>query len=365
MKQKILIITACLRIGGAEKVARDIALYGDRDRYEYHYVVFGKEIGAYEPQLEAIGCKIFHLTSPSRGYRAYCAALAALIREHRYHAVHAHTMFSCGWPMLTARRLGVPVRITHSHSALDDGKSPVKTIYEKIMRRLILSCSTHLVACGEKAGIRLFGESAYRARGRLILNGIDTDAFRYDPQARERIRQMLGMENAFLLGHAGHLAGVKNQKFLIDLMPRLLETEPRARLCLLGEGSDRPMLEARIRELGLEGRVILTGNVANVADYLSAMDVFVFPSLYEGTPLAILEVQSNGLPCVLSTGVPKDVHLTDLIRPLSLQAPVQEWVDTILACRRRAPEGYSAQMKQLGFGVETAINTIHLIYKGE
>ena len=364
-KKKVLIIIATLRIGGAEKVARDIALYGDREHYEYHYVVFGDGIGAYEPQLEAIGCQIFHVPSPSRGYRAYCAALAALIREHRYQVVHAHNMFSCGWPMLTARRLGVPVRVTHSHSALDDGNSPVKTVYEKIMRGLILSCSTHLVACGEKAGIRLFGASAYRARGRLILNGIDTDAFRYDPQARERIRQTLGMENAFLLGHAGHLAGVKNQKFLIDLMPRLLEAEPRTRLCLLGEGSDRPMLEARIRELGLEGRVILTGNVTNVAEYLSAMDVFVFPSLYEGTPLAILEVQSNGLPCVLSTGVPKDVHLTDLVRPLSLQSPAQEWVETILACRRRAPEGYSAQMDRLGFGVETAINTIHLIYKGE
>ena len=364
-KKKVLIIIATLRIGGAEKVARDIALYGDRERYEYHYVVFGDEIGAYEPQLESIGCKIFHLTSPSRSYRAYCAALAALIREHRYQAVHAHTMFSCGWPMLIARRLGVPVRITHSHSALDDGKSPVKTIYEKIMRRLILSCSTELVACGEKAGIRLFGESAYRARGRLILNGIDTDAFRYDPQARERIRETHGMENAFLLGHAGHLTGVKNQKFLIDLMPRLLETEPRARLCLLGEGSDRPMLEARIWELGLEDRIIMTGNVTNVAEYLSAMDVFVFPSLYEGTPLAILEVQSNGLPCVLSTGVPKDVHLTDLICPLSLQAPAQQWVDTILACRRNVPAHYNEQMKQLGFGVETAINTIHLIYKGE
>ena len=130
-KKKVLIIIATLRIGGAEKVARDIALYGDREHYEYHYVVFGDEIGAYEPQLESIGCKIFHLTSPSRSYRASCAALAALIREHRYQAVHAHTMFSCGWPMLIARRLGVPVRITHSHSALDDGKSPVKPSTKK------------------------------------------------------------------------------------------------------------------------------------------------------------------------------------------------------------------------------------------
>ena len=362
-KQKVLIITACLRIGGAEKVARDIALYGDRERYEYHYVVFGDEIGFYEPQLEAVGCRIFHIPSPTRGHRAYYNALTALIREHRYHAVHAHTMFSCGWPMLAARRLGVPVRVTHSHSALDDGKSPVKTVYEWVMRRLILACTTDLVACGEAAGIRLYGESAYRKRGNLILNGIDTDAFRYDPQARERIRAELGMKDAFLLGHAGHLLPVKNQRFLIDLMPRILELQPRARLCLLGEGGDRPMLEARIRELGLEDRVILTGNVPNTADYLSAMDVFLFPSLYEGTPLAILEAQTNGLPCILSDGVPKDVHLTDLVRALPLRA--RDWLDTIPDCRRHDPEQYCARMKELGFGVETAIRSIHLIYKGE
>lgn len=359
-KQKVLIIIACLQIGGAEKVARDIALYGDRERYEYHYVVFGDEIGVYEPQLEAIGCRIFHIPSPSRGHRAYYTALTALIREHRYHAVHAHTMFSCGWPMLAARRLGVPVRVTHSHSALDDGKSPVKTVYEWVMRHLILACSTDLVACGEAAGIRLYGASAYRKRGNLILNGIDTDVFRYDPQARERIRAKLGMEDAFLLGHAGHLTPVKNQKFLIDLMPRILELQPRARLCLLGEGGDRPMLEARIRELGLEDRVILTGNVPNVADHLSAMDVFLFPSLYEGTPLSILEAQTNGLPCILSEGVPKDVHLTPLVRALSLSDPAELWADAICAASR--PDQQEPQALA-GCDVRGSIGKVHRLYQ--
>lgn len=365
MKQKILIIAACLKIGGAEKVARDIALYGDPERYEYHYTVFGEEIGAYESQLEAMGCRIFHLSSPSKGYGAYLRALTELIREHRYHAVHAHTMFSCGWPMLAAKRMGVPVRVTHAHSALVDGKSPVKTVYEALMRSLILSCATDLVACGEAAGIRLYGRKAYRQRGKLIRNGIDTDAFRFDPAARQRIRSQLGFGNAYLLGHAGHLAPVKNQRFLIDLMPALLKRQPNARLCLLGEGSDRPMLEKRIRELGLEQHVTLTGNVRNVADYLSAMDVFVFPSLYEGTPLSILEVQANGLPCVLSTGVPKDVFLTDLIHPLSLDAPKQDWLDAILGCARRDSGAYGPHLKELGCGTEAAMDAIHRIYKGE
>ena len=364
MKQKILIITACLKIGGAEKVARDIALYGDHTHFEYHYTVFGDEIGTYEPQLEALGCRIFHLASPKKGYRAYYRALTDLIREHRYHAVHAHTMFSCGWPMLAARRLGVPVRITHAHSALADGKNPAKTLYEQLMRRMILSCSTALVACGEGAGIRLYGARAFRTRGQLILNGIDTETFRFDPDARRRIRAQLGWEDHLLIGHAGHLAAVKNQRFLLELMPARLAREPRVRLCLLGEGSDRPMLEAQIRQLGLEKHVILTGNVLNVADYLSAMDVFVFPSIYEGTPLALLEVQSNGLPCIASTGVPRDAFLTDLIRSIALDAPQEQWLDAILHTRRREPQSYSRRMAGLGCDTQTAMDAIHRIYKG-
>lgn len=363
MKQKILIITACLKIGGAEKVARDIALRGDRERFEYHYTVFGSEIGTYEPQLEAIGCRIFHLDSPSRSYPAFFRAITALIREHRYHAVHAHTMFSCGWPMLIAKCMGVPVRICHAHSALDDGKSPLKTLYEGIMRRLILSCATDLVACGEAAGIRLYGADAYARRGNLIRNGIDTAAFRFDPDVRQRLRRELGLEEALVLGHAGHLAPVKNQRFLLELMPRLLELEPKARLLLLGDGIDRPMLEKRIRELALEDRVILTGNVPNVAEYLCAMDVFVFPSLYEGTPLAVLEVQANSLPCILSTGVPEDVYLTDLVRVLSLDAGQEPWIRAIRSVRRTSGD-YHLRMEALGCGTEAAMETIHRIYRG-
>lgn len=364
MKQKILIITACLKIGGAEKVARDIALYGDCSQYEYHYVVFRDEIGTYEPQLLALGCRIFHLDPPGKSYPAYLTALASLIREHRYHAVHVHTMFSSGWPMLAAKLLGVPVRIVHAHSALNDGRSPAKTLYEQFMRVVILSCATDLVACGEKAGIRLFGEKAFRKRGDLILNGIDLNAFQFCPDARKNLRRSLGMEDCFILGHAGHLAPVKNQRFLLELMPLLLQRIPNAKLLLLGAGPDQEMLERRIRELSLEEHVRMTGNVLNVSDYLSAMDVFVFPSLYEGTPLTILEVQTNGLPCVLSTGVPQDVFLTDLIHPLPLDAPQTRWVDSICAVHRQSSQRYFHQMNALGLDIRSAVAKIHRIYGG-
>ena len=360
--KRILIIAASLKVGGAEKVARDICLRSDPKAYEFHYVVFSDDVGEYEQDIVEHGGKVFHLDSPAKSYRQYMKALKALMGKYRYHAVHAHTMFNCGWAMLAAKKAGIPVRVAHAHSALDTGNRLDKKLYETVMRRMILKNATALVACGEKAGIRLFGEKAYREKGKLILNGVDVDSFRFDKSKRQVIREKLGWQEAFLLGHVGHLASVKNQSFLLELMPEILKQQPNARLLLLGEGDDRKMLEDKIRELGLEEKVLMPGNVTNVADYLSAMDVFVFPSLYEGMPLSVLEVQANGLPCVISTGVPKDVYLTDLIHPLALADDKKDWIDRILSVKRSNPNAYALRMEETGFGLQGSMDKMYQIY---
>ena len=362
--KRILIIAGKLHIGGAEKVARDIALYADREKYAFDYIVYGDAVGAYECQLEAVGCRIIHLPEPSEGYPAHLRALHRLMKENRYHAVHVHSMFNCGWAMLVAKLHGVPVRISHSHSALVNGGGMVKKVYEKLMRALILTCATDLVGCGVKAGQRLFGEKAFAKWGNLILNGIDVAAFAYDENNRAAIRAQLGVGDRFVLGHTGHLAQVKNQTFLLDLMPLVLKKKPDALLLLLGEGGDRPMLEQKIRDMGLQDHVIMTGNVSNVADYLSAMDVFVFPSLFEGLPLSILEVQANGLPCVISDTVPEDVFLTDLLRPLSLKQEKQTSVESILMSERRNMDTYIGQLLDSEYAVSKAMKKIYQIYEG-
>ena len=145
-------------------------------------------------------------------------------------------------------------------------------------------------------------------------------------------------------------------------MPEILKRQPVAYLLLLGEGEDHPVLEQKIHELHLENYVRMTGNVRNVPDYLNAMDVFAFPSLYEGMPLSIIEVQSNGLPCVISDRVPKDVFLTDLLRPLPLNDQ-SAWADVICSAKREASEKYAAQMRQSGFDTDTAMQKVYAIYK--
>ena len=360
MKYTLQII-AELGIGGAESIARDIGIYATELGYETHYIVFGDVIGEYEHELTQYGCKVFHWPSPSENYIRYLQSLKALMKQYQYDVVHAHTMFSAGWVMLAAKQCGVPVRIAHAHSKLNNGTGPIKQIYERIMRLLILQNATDLVACGEAAGIRLFGRKAYRRTGKLILNGIDTSRFAFNQDSRCLMRKKLRLEDAYVIGHTGRLDGVKNQCFLLQLMPDILERIPEARLLMLGEGEDRPVLEQQIQDLRLKDKVIMTGNVRNVQDYLNAMDVFAFPSLYEGMPLSIIEVQANGLPCVLSDRVPKDVYLTDLVHPLSLDRR-KEWIDAICSEKRDKPERYAAELKTCGLDTSTVIQAYVEIY---
>lgn len=360
---RVLQVPAHLYTGGVEKVARDIGMYADSEEYQVDYIVFDKEEGNYEPELREHGCRIFRLREPSEDYRAFLRDLKKIMTETHYDVVHAHTMFNIGWIMMVARQMRVPVRVAHAHSALTNHGGLKVKLYEEVMRGLILHNATDLVACGEKAGIRLFGEKAYRKEGNLILNGVDVDRFCYDPEKGAAIRKQWSLDDSFVIGHAGHLAEVKNQKYLIDLMPEILKRKPDAKLLLLGEGPDREILERRIRELDLTERVILTGNVPNVGDYLSAMDVFAFPSLYEGMPLSVIEVQANGLPCILSTGVPKDVYLTDLISALPLDDR-EKWVEMICAAERREPMRYAEALEHSGFNSRLVMEKIYQIYEG-
>ena len=357
----VLHIIAKLNIGGAEKIARDIGLYAPHG-YENHYIVFGDEAGEYESQLIDCGCKVFHMPSPSESYKGFMNNLKKLMREYDYQAVHAHTMFNIGWAMLAAKQMNVPVRVAHAHSALRNGGGFVKDVYETAMRRMILNCATDLVGCGVDAGNRLFGEKAFAKRGKLILNGIDTAQFAFNSEKRAAMREELGLKDKFIVGHAGHLAAVKNQKFLIELMPELLKRKNNATLLLLGDGEDRKMLEDEISELGLTDKVIMTGNVPNVYDYLCAMDVFAFPSLFEGMPLSIVEVQANGLPCVISNRVPKDVFLTDLLSELSIDCAAP-WVDAICAAERNDSEKYAAILKDSGFDIGAIVKKFYDIYE--
>lgn len=362
--KKVLVIIGSLKIGGQEKVGKEIGLHIDRDKYEIHYLVFDENKEAYEQELNKAGIQVFHFPEPSRGYIQYLKKLAELMKKNSYDIVHAHTMFNCGWAMLLAWYMKVPCRISHSHSIkmADHHYSILAEVYQFVMQKLIHIFGAEFIGCGKAAGEWLFGKKFFEKHGKVIYNGIDTQQFRFSSRTRDEMRKQLNLEKKFVIGHVGHFMKVKNQQFLISLMPGILERRPEAVLLLLGDGELKDKNWEYCKELGIEDKVIMAGNVSNVADFLCAMDVFVFPSLYEGMPLSVIEVQCNGLPCVISDAVPEDVFLTDLICPLSLKSSKENWIRKICSVSRHDSQKYGRIMGETGFDESNMLKNIYEIY---
>lgn len=360
---KVLIVCGALRIGGAEKVAYELGMRRDVNKLKIDYIVFGDEVGEYENDLVKFGCRIYHLASPGENHGAYIRTIRKLIREQKYDVVHCHTMFNSGLVLSVAKKEGVPIRIAHSHTIrAAKNMGLVKEIYQAAMRVVIHKTATDYVACGKEAGEWLYGKSFFARHGNLILNGIDVSSYVYNEEVRNRIREESGIQDRFVIGHVGHMFPVKNQIYLIRLLPEILKRRQNAVLLLLGDGAEKENLLKAVDELHLQEHVIMTGNVMNVNEYLSAMDVFAFPSLYEGMPLTMIEVQSNGLPCVISDAVPQDVYLTDLLDKTSLQDSMA-WIHKLCTSARNDSLKYNSLMYHSGFDISTMVNKVYEIYE--
>ena len=357
----ILEIVADLKIGGAQRVAANISKYAGPE-FHFTYAVFGDDVGDYEKEITGKGHRVVHIPSPKQSSAAFSRALEEVMHSEKYDVVHCHTMYSCGLVMMLAKRNGIPGRISHSHTAKDNARDSAKRkMYKKGMRDLIWHFGTDYLACGTDAGIELYGEKRFREKGIVIKNGIDTAAYRYNEGHCASIRRQLNLTDRFIIGHVGHYEPVKNQIFLIRLMPEILKHRPNAVLLLYGEGSTRSELEEDIQKLDLTDSAFVMGNANNIPEILSAFDVFAFPSLFEGTPLALLEAQANGLPCVISDQVPDDACVTELIQKLSLDDPAA-WAKAILSAERDPKTDHTAALLSHYEDIHASMNKLYQIF---
>ena len=363
--KKILIIPGALHMGGAERVAANISAYAPEGEFEFHYLVFEGYDNLYGPDIEARGGKVITVPPPAAGYSVYARTLYKLIKENGYAVVHSHTMFNSGINLAVAKLARVPVRIAHSHTTRTEREVPrSQRLYEKLMRKLIIWSATHLLSCGVEAGEWLFGGKAFSRYGQVVRNGIDTDAFSFSEENRIKIRSFYGiLETDLVIGHSGTMIPLKNQEFLIRLLPNIKERIENSRLMLLGKGeaTEIERLKAIAAECGVTDSVVFCGGVMNVNECLSAMDVFAFPSLREGTPLALIEAQTNGLPCVISERIPNDAILTDLVLPLPLDDDIA-WCNAIINSNRHNPSAYASLIDEAGYSNKTAYLPIYRIY---
>lgn len=359
--KKVLIICAGLQFGGVERFAANTIKFAPADEFQFDYLIFEGLGDAFAPEIIEKGGRVVTFPSPQQGYKSYIKKLGDLIDENHYDVVHSHTQFNSGLNLWVAKKHGVPVRIAHSHTTAHENKTSKKQlIYEKLMRKMILRSATHCCSCGVEAGKWMYGNKPFT----VISNGIDTDLFAYNESNRSSIRKQYGIESdSLLIGHSGTISKLKNQELLIRLLPEI-QKKKKAELLLLGTCPNQEevqRLKNLASELKVSDSVHFAGAVMNVNEHLSAFDVFAFPSLREGTPLALIEAQANGLPCIISDNIAADAVLSDLVTQIPL-SDEKAWISALSKAKRNQPEKYVDVIKKSGYDAREAYRKLFDLY---
>ena len=268
-----------------------------------------------------------------------------MFRKGDYDVVHSHLdWYMNSYVCFLAMLAGIKKRIAHNHQAytaqepVEGPKTRLVSLPNHLVKNFLcflfrIPCklfSTHWLACGEAASINGWGKSAVeKGKVTILPNAIDPKRFRFSESVRHEIRERYGIkEDDFVIGHVGRFFPEKNHKFIIALFEEFFRGHPNSWLLLVGNGPLQQEIQETVKKLGLENRVVFAGLQKDVVPFYCAMDVLLLPSTREAFPMTLVEAQYNGLPCVVSSMVPKETAITDNVFPLPID-DINPWCEKL------------------------------------
>lgn len=361
-KIKVLHISGTMGLGGQETLIMNVLRNIDKNKFEFDFVVHSEERGFYDDEIEALGGKIHRITPMSKSLIKHCKELANVIKTGDYKIVHRHTASSIVWiDLFVAKLCKVKLRIAHSHST----SNSTNKLLESICRPLLNVFSNKKYACSDEAGKFLFGKNA---NYEIVWNGIDLEKFKYSKEKRIQKRKELNIdENAFVIGHVGRFDTQKNHMFLLEIFKAYVEKyDSKAKLLLIGNGDLKEIFEKKAKEYKLQDNIIILSNRNDVNELMTAMDVFVFPSLHEGLGIALVEAQTEGLNCIISDTIPDEaVFIDKLCKRVILKESPSKWADEIKKCEKNSRENAYNEMLKTNMNISNTVKFLSSEYKKE
>lgn len=357
---RVLHMLGSLNFGGSQTMLLNIYRSMDREQVQFDIIIDHKDDLLLAPEFEKLGSRIFVLPAfTGSNIREVRSAWSLFFKEHsEYKILHSHVRSYASIYLPIAKRNGLKT-IIHSHNTSNG--TGMKSAVKKIMQFPLRYQADYLMACSREAGKWLFGTKACEKTNYIFLpNAIDIERFRFAEAVRVAYRKELGVEDKLVLGHVGRFHEAKNHMFLLDIFANLCVQRSDAVLLLVGDGELREKILLKIHDLKLDGRVILTGNRNDVPQLMQAMDVFVFPSLWEGLPVAVVEAQAAGLPCFISDNISNDVAISSLVKQLPSD-DLSLWVNAILEKEIKREEVLES-IKAAGFDIKNSAKMLEKFY---
>lgn len=332
---RILHIVHSMGQGGIENLLMNLYRSINKQKVQFDFLVCEK--GLYDEEITSLGGIVYYYPSRSKDYVANRKALDEFFKKHtEYQIVHFHvSSLSYVTPLVYARKNGVKHRIIHSHDTRCGGKK-INYLFHYMNRLHVKKLANHYFACSEKAGKWLYGEKSIMGEDYMFFpNAIELKKFQFSLENRSSVRKELGLnETDFVIGNVGRLAEQKNQARAIEIFKELLSYKENAKLLIIGSGVLEEELKNQIKENRLEEKVLLLGNRQDVYKIISAMDCFLMPSLHEGFPVTLVEAQANGVPCVVSSEITREVKLNENVAFVDLKAENSCWISEIFNQKR-------------------------------
>ena len=362
---RVLFFIDRLRLGGIQMLAYDILRVNDPtmmdieilnldDGQEYPLTKTLKDMGVTIHQLKGAW-----LRTPL-DYPHYFKSVDCFFEQHHnYDVVHMHSSSKNYYILKCAAKWGIPVRVAHSHNTGFQSRNPLVIAYGNLLKKPMRHYATHWVGCSKLACEWLFGKgSVERGEARVILNGIDSTLFVYNESVRKELRQEMGIDDKFVIGHVGRFVNQKNHTFLLDIFAEICKRRDDAVLLLIGIGELMDAMKEKAANLGIADKVRFVGFRDDRNRFMQAMDSFLFPSLYEGLSVVLIEAQAAGLP-VFTTS---ETQYSPYMKFLSLKQSAATWAEELLKMGRIERKDMTDTLSQAGFDIRAMVRNLYKLY---
>lgn len=370
---KVLIITGAMNVGGIENQLMHLLRKADKDAFRIDFTTTADK-PFYEDEILSLGSECIHIPSTKgKHFIRYCKALYKVLKEGNYDIVHSHELFHSGMVLLTARMAGVKHRFVHAHNWLEgnnpkEKKSLKRRFYNSVMRKLIHWNATDYIACSTLAGKFLYGEKVTKQDNyHLVFNSVDTSRFieKYNQKESGEFCDD-GWVNVIQIGR---FTPVKNQLFTAEIAKELKRRGTNIRILCAGNtgGSYDDEVMAKIKEYGLEERMLLLGIRKDIDVLMRKSSAFLLPSLYEGMPLVLIEAQASGLPCISADTFSREVDFqVGSVHWMNLEDGVSAWCDAVEEAVKHGRfdlDEIKSAIDRYGFDSESFAENICSLYK--
>ncbi len=359
---KVLHIGFSANMGGIEKYLINIYRKINKEEIQMDFLILGEQKPCFYEEIKE---NTFFIKDRKENYFAFKKQLKEFLQKSNYDFIHIHLMsFSLFEPIIYAKKYTNANIILHSHIA--DNKIVFKKtkLLSWIGERFVKSNTSFLkLACSSDAGKDMF-QNFKNKEFKVCNNGIKIDEFFYNELSREKIRKNLNIkDDEFAIGNVGRFVEQKNHIFLAKIYEEITKLNPKTKLVLIGNGPLRDEVKRYMKDKKIENNVIYLDYVNNVNEYMSAFDSFLFPSLFEGLGIVLIEAQASGLNCIITDSLPEEVNCSKRIKRLSLKDnTIQEWAQATLE-KSIHREEVKDNEKLNGFDIDNTVNELVEFYK--